>query len=181
MIEENTTKLRDINEGVQNIILELLRNANLFKIKSQHLARYDALKEIYTYISPFEFENKDYLAEATNEIDDAVMQAGSKGFDMSQKLVIAQKRMEVRYLIDIYFQIIIQSLKELNLYLKIVKRQDDPDQQFSEETFTTNKSLLEEKKEKLGGLVTKTIIKYLTPRQINDVHARLLIDESMKI
>jgi len=174
--EEKTTQLMDINEKVQELIVENLKMSEILYMQGRTKEAYRSIKNVFWKIAPFDFENKSYLIQCTNQIDAYFEEIDSQGgkVDMQRMIMVNQQKVQLHKLIDEYFQLIPFCLKELGLYLRIIKRTDDYDEMFSEQTFTTNESLLDHKKKELATTTVDVFIKCMTPRQVHDVHARLL-------
>lgn len=176
MNEDSATKLKDINEKIQDLIVDSLKTSEILYIRGDLINSYRAIKQVFYKIAPYDFNNKDYLVNITNQIDlylDEIDRRDAKP-DLHKIFVINKRSMELKLLIEEYLKLIPFCLKELNLYLRVIKRVDDPDELFSSETFTTNESLLGHKKLELATASVEAFIKCLTPRQVHDVHARLL-------
>lgn len=175
--EHNTTQLRDINERIQDLIVESLRTSEILYVKGDLINAYKAIKNVFWKIAPFDFKNKEYLIISTRNIDQylAIIESTGAKPDMKKILEVNNQRSELKILIEEYFQLIPHCLKELNLYLRIIKKNDDPDEVFSEQTFNTNESLLKHKIKELKTISDVDLfLKELTPKQIHDVHSRLL-------
>jgi len=175
--EHNNTQLRDINERIQDLIVESLKTSEILYVKGDLINAYKAIKNVFWKIAPFDFNNKEYLITSTKNIDQyltIIENSGGKP-DMKKIIEVNNQKAELKTLIEEYFQLIPHCLKELNLYLRIIKRNDDPDEMFSEQTFNTNESLLKHKIRELKTISeVDTFLKELTPKQIHDVHSRLL-------
>jgi len=175
-MNEETTVLKDINDRIQDLIVESLKTSEILYIRGDYINAYRSIKQVFYKIAPFEFGNKEYLTQITEQIDSYLEMMDNKSTkpDMKEIITIGQQKAQLKTFIEEYFKVIPYSLRELNLYLKIIKRSDDPDVIFSEESFTTQESLLDKKKEELLQLDTIKLIKCLTPKQIHDVYSRLI-------
>ena len=181
-MSDETTRLKDINDQIQELIVKSLERSTMLYIQGHMIEAFKAMKDLFWKIAPFDFKNKEYLSIATQKINayiDEVERAGGKP-DMRRVIEVNQKKSQLKDLIEEYFQIIPYCLRELNLYLRIIKKRDDPDELFSEETFDTTESLIDRKKKELGTVKAEDLLNHLTPRQLHDVHARLLTYKDMK-
>jgi len=178
--QDNTTKFKDIDEGFRFKIIEFLGNAYRMRSEGDSIKAYKWIRSVFEIIQPASFKHKELLLNYTAKINQYINELGVKPMDMRHRLELDGKDYELKELIDDYFNLVPHCLEELGLYLKFLKRRDDPDEQFSEETFNTNKSLLEGKKKLLKTLKSHELMEYMTARNIHDVHARILIDVSLR-
>ena len=174
--EDNTTQLRDINDQIQELIVESLKMSEIMYIRGDYMGSYRAIKNVFWKISPFDFNRKQTLMLYTAEIDKYLEAVEGKkgGASMADVIQIGKKQYQLKVLIEDYLKLIPECLLELQLYLRIIKRNDDRDEVFSDETFTTNESLLEHKRKELRTLTVNDFLKCLTPTQTHAVHSRVL-------
>ena len=178
--QDNLTRFKDIDEGLRFKIVDFLGKAHDFRASGEIVKSYSYLRSIFELIQPSEFKHRELLINYTDRINQYVNELGVKPIDMRHKLEINNQEYELKDLISDYFRLLPQSLKELGLYLRFLKNRDDPDEQFSEETFNTNKSLLEAKKKILKQLKSEKLLGFMTARTIHDVHARILVEISLR-
>jgi hypothetical protein len=178
--QEVVTKFKDIDEGFRFKIIEFLGNAYKYRSDGDYIKAFKWIRSVFEIIQPASFKHKELLMGYTLKINEYLNELGIKPTDMRHRLELDGKEFELKELIDDYFNLIPHCLEELGLYLKFLKRRDDPDEQFSEETFNTNKSLLEGKKKLLKQLSSSDLLNYMSARNIHDVHARILIDINLR-
>jgi hypothetical protein len=176
----DSTRFKDIDEGLRFQIVEFIKLAGQHRINGELIKGYNSMRSIFELIQPVNFNHKDLLIQYTEQINFYLNNVGVKPIDLAHQIKIGQQQFELKELIDNYYELIPHCLQELSLYLRIVKRNDDPDLEFSEQTFNDDKSLLDYKKEILKTLKNDDLLVYLTPRQIHDVHARILIDVTLR-
>lgn len=173
---EEVTRLKDIDEELRFKIVLFLEKANNMYMSKDIIGGYLAIRSIFYIIQPFDFTHKDLLFNATKNINDYLDSMDNKPIDARHRFIIENKYFELKDLIDEYFQLIPFCLKELGLYLRIIKRRDDYDLNFSEETFNSGESLTKEKKDQLKTLSSDILLKYMTSKQIIDIYERIQLD-----
>lgn len=174
------TRFKDIDEGLRFHIVEFIKLAGQHRINGELIKGYNSMRSIFELIQPVSFKHKELLVQYTQQINLYLNNLGVKPIDLAHQIKINNEQFELKELIDSYFELIPHCLQELSLYLRIVPRKDDPDLEFSEQTFNDDKSLLDYKREILKSLKNEDILVFLTPRQVHDVHARILIDVTLR-
>lgn len=166
---------KDIDEGFRFKILELWVKANDFYNQGEIRKGFNYYKTIFYLIQPKDFKSKETLKEYTHAIKEYLDNLGTKPVNMADKIKTTQKIMEFENLVDEYFQLIPDALDELGLYLKVIKKKDDYDEVFSEETFNSQTSLLEAKKEAILQFEKEDIVNNMKAQAIHETFERLNI------
>lgn len=177
---EPNAKYKDIDEALRFKVVEFLGKAEDSRANGDMVKSYSYLRSIFGWMRPSPFKHKDLLINYTNMINGYINNLGVRPIDMRHKLEIQGQEYELRELIDKYFELIPECMKELSLYFRILKNKNDMDEQFSEETFNTNISLLKAKRDKLIKLDSDSLFSFLTPNQVHDVYSRLMDELNLR-
>lgn len=179
-MEENNTSLKDIDEKLRiDFIANSWIEASRLRVLRDYNKVFRILENIFFTIYGFEFDNKEYLFDVTNIINQESKRIGGKPINLTQKLKIQSNIISFEDSIDQYYSLIAKALGGLGLWLKPIKVYNDLDEQISEETFGTNIKLLEEKIEDLKKLSTEELLKLMNPNHIHNAHSRYLINNGV--
>lgn len=175
-VDLEQVQFKNIDEALRYEIVSFIREANRYYNDGDIHKGFNYYQSIFYLIQPKPFRSKEKLREYTKVIKDYLEEIGSKPINMAQKIQLSQRTMEFKDLVDEYFQMIPEALDELGLYLSVIKKRDDWDEIFSLESFNSNVSLLESKKESLRSLTTEQLVYYLSPVEVHNCHARIMLD-----
>ena len=180
VFDNSQTRLMNIDEALRFKIVEFLSNANRFRTEGDIVKAYVSVRGIFEILQPLDFKHKSLLIDYTKRINEYINGLGEKPIDARHRIIINERGFELRELVDDYFNLIPFCMSELGLHLKQLKNRDDPDEEFSQQTFNTDVSLLEGKKQLLKSLKSEDLIQFMSARQVHDVHARILVEVSLR-
>lgn len=180
MSEEKEFKLKDIDEGLNQEIINQYKIGFEAYIRGDYRTTFKCYKYIFMSVSCYEYKNKDKVNELNNILEDYFNTLGSKANNQHEELIIGQKAFELKALIDIYITTLVETLNSIGKWLKVYFIDDNIDNMISKDFFNTSVDLLDDKKKELEFLESKELLKLLNPKHINEIHARYLITTGAK-
>lgn len=175
----DATRLKDIDERLREKIVENISEANTYLANADYIKAFRSLNIITNLILPFEFSRKESIEQLGNDIEKSLSAFSiGGGRTESQKIYDSRRREEGINMIKEYHRFLFQCLKELNLYLRTSPVVNDTDAVWADRMFGMKKSLTIKKKNVLKQYDKEKIIRYLTPDQISDVYARIVIHDT---
>lgn len=181
MKEETDFKIsRDISEGLNQIILENISNIDNYISQENYSQAFRLLSQIASKIKFYDFRYKNDLTNYTEILNQYFNEINIKPNTEYERNKLIEKTAKLKELIRVYQELIYSSLDNLGLWFKITKKNEDLDIKISEQTFLTNESLIQKKKEELSKLKSIEILELLNPNHIHNAHSRYLISLAIK-
>lgn len=176
--DENTTKLKDINEGISFTIVNNDRLIDEYFTSKQYEAAFNRAYMNYTKISMYDPTNKELLEELSNILEEYFSSLSGRPTNQQELIMLGERKMQLKELIKRYIVEVRIALKSVSLWLKVYKVNDDRDEQFSRESFGTEVKLLPDKILELKLLSSEELLGLMSPNMVSFVHSRALIKEA---
>lgn len=182
----NNTNIQDVPyKGIpmdmllKELAIDKWRDAIDYAIHGKYKECFYSYRALFYLIEPYDFPLKATLSELNDVIDAYLESLQGKPADSKAMITFSKTTREFKQLLQIYMSQLPKAYAELGVWFKVNAHHKDFDLLVSDENFSSELTLLENKRKELGKLEKSKILDLMRPKAIHDVYAAWRIENAV--